>query len=97
MKRQKRDRLERAQSRGYKQELSDAQKKFVRTKQLMPAHHWLGGWRQAMEDRAVTALSGTFVRKGTTSATGGGFCFSFPQMQKSEYAEHIRFFLAFNL
>jgi hypothetical protein len=37
-------------------------------------------------------LSGTLSEKGTTSATGGGFCFDFPQMQKSEYAEHIRFF-----
>ncbi|MFT8210215.1 MAG: ribosome modulation factor [Symbiopectobacterium sp.] len=55
MKRQKRDRLERAQSRGYQAGLSGKSKEFCPYQSINARSEWLGGWRQAMEDRAITA------------------------------------------
>ncbi|MGX8942251.1 ribosome modulation factor [Symbiopectobacterium sp. Eva_TO] len=54
MKRQKRDRLERAQSRGYQAGLSGKSKELCPYQSINARSEWLGGWRQAMEDRAVT-------------------------------------------
>lgn len=55
MKRQKRDRLERAQSRGYQAGLSGKSKELCPYQSINARSEWLGGWRQAIEDRAVTA------------------------------------------
>ncbi|MBG6244942.1 ribosome modulation factor [Candidatus Symbiopectobacterium sp. 'North America'] len=55
MKRQKRDRLERAQSRGYQAGLSGKSKELCPYQSINARSEWLGGWRQAMEDRVVTA------------------------------------------
>ncbi|MGO1246326.1 MAG: ribosome modulation factor [Oceanisphaera sp.] len=58
MKRQKRDRLERARTRGYQAGVSG------RSKDNCPHHdfdakgEWLGGWREAMEDKGA----GLFLR-----------------------------------
>ncbi|ARD38070.1 ribosome modulation factor [Edwardsiella ictaluri] len=56
MKRQKRDRQERAQARGYQAGIAG------RSREICPYHSldtracWLGGWRQAMEDRSLVAV-----------------------------------------
>ncbi|KEY59050.1 ribosome modulation factor [Serratia sp. DD3] len=55
MKRQKRDRLERAQSRGYQAGIVGRSREHCPYQSLDARANWLGGWRQAMEDRAVTA------------------------------------------
>ncbi|CFU89450.1 MULTISPECIES: ribosome modulation factor [Yersinia pseudotuberculosis complex] len=55
MKRQKRDRLERALSRGYQAGISGRSREICPYQSLDARSHWLGGGRQAMEDRAVTA------------------------------------------
>ncbi|NJC99516.1 ribosome modulation factor [Candidatus Erwinia dacicola] len=55
MKRQKRDRLERAESRGYHAGIKGRSKEMCPYQMLDARAHWLGGWRQAMEDRTVTA------------------------------------------
>ena len=57
MKRQKRDRLERAQSRGYQAGIGGRSKEICPYQSLDARSHWLGGWRQAMEVRAVNALA----------------------------------------
>lgn len=54
MKRQKRDRLERAHARGYQAGITGRSKEMCPYQMIEPKSHWLGGWRQAMEDRAVT-------------------------------------------
>ncbi|PKH24249.1 ribosome modulation factor [Enterobacterales bacterium CwR94] len=55
MKRQKRDRLERAQSRGYQAGITGRPKEMCPYQAVDIRSHWLGGWRQAMEDRSVIA------------------------------------------
>lgn len=55
MKRQKRDRLERAQSRGYHAGISGRSREMCPYQSLDARSYWLGGWRQAMGDRTVTA------------------------------------------
>ncbi|ACT12837.1 ribosome modulation factor [Pectobacterium brasiliense] len=55
MKRQKRDRLERAHSRGYQAGIVGRPKEFCPYQSINARSYWLGGWRKAMEDRAVTA------------------------------------------
>ncbi|MEG3134133.1 ribosome modulation factor [Rouxiella sp. T17] len=55
MKRQKRDRLERAQSRGYQAGIGGRSKEICPYQSLDARSHWLGGWREAMEVRAVNA------------------------------------------
>ena len=55
MKRQKRDRLERAHQRGYQAGITGRSKEICPYQALNQRSHWLGGWREAMEDRAQTA------------------------------------------
>lgn len=55
MKRQKRDRLERAHQRGYQAASPDAQKEMCPYQTLNQRSQWLGGWREAMADRVVMA------------------------------------------
>ncbi|WP_108650996.1 ribosome modulation factor [Dongshaea marina] len=58
MKRQKRDRLERAHSRGYQAGLGGRAKDDCPYQGTDARGHWLGGWREAMEDRNT----GLFVK-----------------------------------
>ena len=51
MKRQKRDRLERAHSQGYKAGLAGRSKEQCPYQQIDPKSEWLGGWREAIENR----------------------------------------------
>ncbi|MGX9416102.1 ribosome modulation factor [Vibrio sp. RC27] len=51
MKRQKRDRLERAQSQGYKAGLNGRSSDDCPYQQMEPRSYWMGGWREAREDR----------------------------------------------
>lgn len=53
MKRQKRDRLERALSRGYQAGIAGRSKELCPYQAVDARSHWLGGWRKAMDDRAV--------------------------------------------
>ncbi|RKQ39735.1 ribosome modulation factor [Enterobacter sp. R1(2018)] len=55
MKRQKRDRLERAHHRGYQAGITGRSKEMCPYQALNQRSYWMGGWREAMEDRAVTA------------------------------------------
>ncbi|TLU66852.1 ribosome modulation factor [Thalassotalea litorea] len=51
MKRQKRDRLQRAHSHGYKAGLHGKNKEECPYQNLDAKSEWLGGWREAMSDR----------------------------------------------
>lgn len=51
MKRQKRDRLERAHSQGFKAGLAGHSKELCPYQQVDPKSEWLGGWREAIENR----------------------------------------------
>jgi ribosome modulation factor len=51
MKRQKRDRLERAQSQGYKAGLNGRSSDDCPYQQMEPRSYWMGGWREAREDK----------------------------------------------
>ncbi|CAK9884612.1 MAG: Ribosome modulation factor [Candidatus Erwinia impunctatus] len=53
MKRQKRDRLERAHSRGYQAGISGHNKEMCPYQTLDARPHWLGGWRRAMEHKIL--------------------------------------------
>ena len=53
MKRQKRDRLERAHSQGYKAGLAGRSKEMCPYDNVDPRSQWLGGWREAMENRSM--------------------------------------------
>tara|TARA_B100000700_G_scaffold43193_1_gene44484 strand:+ start:714 stop:980 length:267 start_codon:yes stop_codon:yes gene_type:complete len=53
MKRQKRDRLERAHSQGYKAGMAGRSKEHCPYQQIDPRSQWLGGWREAVEDRSM--------------------------------------------
>ncbi|AWK14485.1 ribosome modulation factor [Candidatus Fukatsuia symbiotica] len=53
MKRLKRDRLQRALSRGYQAGITGRSKEKCPYQSLKARGYWLGGWRQAMEDRTV--------------------------------------------
>ncbi len=57
MKRQKRDRLERAQSRGYQAGLVGKTKECCPYQEADIKAQWLGGWRSAVDDR-VTFFGG---------------------------------------
>ncbi|AOV97329.1 ribosome modulation factor [Edwardsiella tarda] len=57
MKRQKRDRLERAQARGYQAGIAGRSKEICPYHSLDARSYWLGGWRQAMEDRSLIAVA----------------------------------------
>ena len=51
MKRQKRDRQDRAHSRGYQAGISGRSKENCPYQNLEVKSEWLGGWREAIEDR----------------------------------------------
>jgi ribosome modulation factor len=51
MKRQKRDRLERAQSQGYKAGVNGRSAETCPYQQVDAKSYWLGGWRDAKQDR----------------------------------------------
>ncbi|MTD40498.1 ribosome modulation factor [Erwinia sp. CPCC 100877] len=55
MKRQKRDRMTRAQKRGYQAGIAGRSKEMCPYQSLDQRSHWLGGWREAMADKAVLA------------------------------------------
>lgn len=55
MKRQKRDRLARALSKGYQAGMQGRSKEQCPYFAIDARSHWLGGWRQAMEDRPELA------------------------------------------
>lgn len=55
MKRQKRDRLERAHQRGYQAGIAGRSKEMCPYQSLNQRSWGLGGWREAMEDRVLTA------------------------------------------
>lgn len=51
MKRQKRDRLERAQSQGYKAGLNGRSQEACPYQQVDARSYWLGGWRDARDEK----------------------------------------------
>jgi ribosome modulation factor len=51
MKRQKRDRQDRAHSRGYQAGIAGRSKEICPYQSLEVKSEWLGGWREAIEDR----------------------------------------------
>jgi ribosome modulation factor len=53
MRRQKRDRLERAHSQGYKAGMAGRSKEMCPYENTDPKSQWLGGWREAMEARST--------------------------------------------
>ncbi|WMN60055.1 ribosome modulation factor [Pseudoalteromonas xiamenensis] len=53
MKRQKRDRLERAFSQGFKAGLQGRSKELCPYQQIEPRSEWLGGWREAIDSRNI--------------------------------------------
>jgi len=53
MKRQKRDRLERAHAQGYRAGVTGRSKELCPYQNLDTRSEWLGGWRAAIEDRSV--------------------------------------------
>ncbi|GLS84608.1 ribosome modulation factor [Paraferrimonas haliotis] len=58
MKRQKRDRLERAYSKGFQAGASGRSKDFCPYSELDIKSQWLGGWREGTEGR----LAGLFTK-----------------------------------
>lgn len=55
MKRQKRDRLERAHSRGYQAGITGRSKELCPYQTINARSHWLGGWRKAMQLRSAAS------------------------------------------
>lgn len=53
MKRQKRDRLERAHTKGFNAGLTGRSREMCPYQQLEAKSQWLGGWRDAHEVRSV--------------------------------------------
>lgn len=53
MKRQKRDKLTRAHAKGYQAGISGRSKEFCPFQAQEARSQWLGGWREAMEDRQL--------------------------------------------
>ncbi len=52
MKRQKRDKLSRAHSKGYQAGISGRSKEICPYSTVESRSQWLGGWREAMADRS---------------------------------------------
>ena len=52
MKRQKRDRLERARTKGYQAGLAGRSKEVGPYQCIDARGYWLGGWRDAIDERA---------------------------------------------
>ncbi|MDF2180220.1 ribosome modulation factor [Aliiglaciecola sp. CAU 1673] len=57
MKRQKRDKLSRAHSKGYQAGISGRSKEICPYQTIENRSQWLGGWRAAMEDRSLGLTS----------------------------------------
>lgn len=57
MKRQKRDKLSRAHSKGYQAGITGRSKDLCPFQTVESRSQWLGGWRAAIEDRSL-GLSG---------------------------------------
>lgn len=53
MKRQKRDRLERAAARGYYAGVSGRSREMCPYSTLDARSEWMGGWRKAAEDKSL--------------------------------------------
>lgn len=53
MKRQKRDKLSRAHAKGYQAGISGRSKEICPFQANEPRSQWLGGWREAIEDRNI--------------------------------------------
>lgn len=53
MKRQKRDKLTRAHAKGYQAGISGRAKENCPFQSSEPRSEWLGGWREAVEDRSL--------------------------------------------
>ncbi len=53
MKRQKRDRVERAHARGYQAGIAGRGKENCPYQNVEVKSEWLGGWREAIEDRQL--------------------------------------------
>lgn len=58
MKRQKRDRLERAHTKGYHAGLSGRCREMCPYQNLDAKSSWLGGWREAQEIRSLSRSAG---------------------------------------
>ncbi len=52
MKRQKRDRLERARTKGYQAGLAGRSKEVCPYQCIAARGYWLGGWRDAFDERS---------------------------------------------
>ena len=52
MKRQKRDRLERARTKGYQAGLAGRSKEVCPYQCIYARGYWLGGWRDAFDERS---------------------------------------------
>ena len=53
MKRQKRDKLSRAHSKGYQAGIAGRSKDNCPFQTSESRYQWLGGWREALEDRSI--------------------------------------------
>lgn len=53
MKRQKRDKLSRAHSKGYQAGIAGRSKDNCPFQTSESRYQWLGGWREAVEDRSI--------------------------------------------
>ncbi|GAA0852042.1 ribosome modulation factor [Aliiglaciecola litoralis] len=53
MKRQKRDKLSRAHSKGYQAGITGRSKENCPFQTIQSRSQWLGGWREAIEDRSL--------------------------------------------
>ncbi|MED5525412.1 ribosome modulation factor [Gallaecimonas pentaromativorans] len=56
MRRQKRDRLERAQSRGYQAGIGGKPREACPYQNVDARSHWYSGWRTAVEDRVINGV-----------------------------------------
>ena len=57
MKRQKRDRLDRARAKGYQAGIAGRSKDGCPYQCIDARGYWLGRWRDAMDDRGVSVIS----------------------------------------
>ena len=57
MKRQKRDKMSRAHAKGYQAGISGRSKENCPHSNSDSRSQWLGGWREAMEDRSMGLTS----------------------------------------
>jgi len=57
MKRQKRDKLSRAHSKGYKAGITGRSKENCPFQTTNSRSEWLGGWREAIGDRSIGLVS----------------------------------------